>query len=77
MRAHRIKLGLTQIELTHRVGMAFTTISGYENGMRRNIALKHIVRVTEALEIRLCTTSLTTRPVLVTATSDLGVLMRA
>jgi transcriptional regulator with XRE-family HTH domain len=51
VRAFRDKLGLSQEQLADKCGMDRTYISGIERGLR-NVSLKNIVLLSEALEIQ-------------------------
>ena len=50
VRGRREELGLSQDELAHRSGLHRTYISDIERGAR-NLSLKNLVRLAEALEV--------------------------
>lgn len=50
VRARRLEIGLSQMELAERAGMHFTYVSSVERGLR-NISLVNIVRLAEALGV--------------------------
>ena len=50
VRARRLELGLTQESLADRAAMHFTYIGSIERG-QRNVSLRNIVRIAEALDL--------------------------
>lgn len=54
VRGRRADLGLSQDELSHRSGLHRTYISDIERGAR-NLSLKNLVRLAEALEVQAST----------------------
>lgn len=49
LREHRRKLGVSQEELAHRVGLDRTYVGGAERG-ERNVSLFNLVRLAHALD---------------------------